>query len=156
MELHINTINSRLVTDNPRLISALTDIYAFKVPGAEYSPQYRRHVWDGKKKFFSKKGEFKTGLLNRVLTDLKKVDADPKIVDNRKTNQNTTDYNFESITYYDYQDRTIREALAKERLIVKAPTAAGKTLIMAGIIKALSGRKMLLLFNAKQLLTQTY
>jgi len=156
MELHINTINSKLVTDNPKLISALADIYAFKVPGAEYSPQYKRHVWDGKKKFFSKKGEFKTGLLERVLADLKKVDANPKIVDSRKTNKNTEDYAFDSITYYDYQDRTIKEAIKKQRLIVKAPTAAGKTLIMAGIIKALSGRKMLLLFNAKQLLTQTY
>lgn len=40
--------------------------------------------------------------------------------------------------------------------VIKAPTAAGKTLIMAGLVKALKGRKMILLFNAKQLLTQTY
>ena len=99
MELHINTINSKLITDNPKLISALADIYAFKVPGAEYSPQYKRHVWDGKKKFFSKKGEFKTGLLERVLADLKKVDAKPKIVDSRKINKDTQDYSFDSITY---------------------------------------------------------
>jgi hypothetical protein len=79
MEIQINTINSRLVTDNPKLISALEELYSFKVPGAEYSPQYRSHRWDGKKKFFSKKGTFKTGLLDRILTDLDKVDANPTI-----------------------------------------------------------------------------
>jgi superfamily II DNA or RNA helicase len=156
MEIQINTINSRLVTDNPKLISALEELYSFKVPGAEYSPQYRSHRWDGKKKFFSKKGTFKTGLLDRVLADLDKVDAKPTIVDSRKFNTSTEDYSFDSITYYDYQEDTIREMLQRKRGVIKAPTAAGKTLIMAGLVKALEGRKMLLMFNAKQLLTQSY
>ena len=70
MELHINTINSKLLTDNHKLLKALEDLYAFKIPGAEYSPQFKRRGWDGKKKFFSRKGQFKTGLLPRVLADL--------------------------------------------------------------------------------------
>ena len=156
MEIHINTINSTLVTDNPKLLSALEDLYSFRVPGAEYSPQYRRHAWDGKKKFFSRRGIFKTGLLERVLGDLKKVDASPTIIDERTTNHDTKDQYFSNITYYDYQDRAIKEALKKERVVIKAPTASGKTLIMAGLVKALFGRKMILLFNAKLLLTQTY
>ena len=156
MEIHINTINSTLVTDNPKLLSALEDLYSFRVPGAEYSPQYRRHAWDGKKKFFSRRGIFKTGLLERVLGDLKKVDASPTIIDERTTNHDTKDQYFSNITYYDYQDRAIKEALKKERVVIKAPTASGKTLIMAGLVKALVGRKMVLLFNAKQLLTQAY
>jgi|ETNvirenome_6_85_1030632.scaffolds.fasta_scaffold05841_4 superfamily II DNA or RNA helicase len=156
MEIHINTINSQLITDNPKLLAALGDLYSFKVPGAEYSPQYRRHAWDGKKRFFSKKGVFKTGLLERVLADLKKVEAKPTIIDKREGNKDTTSYGFDNITYYDYQERTIKEALKEERKVIKSPTASGKTLIMAGLVKALSGRKMILLFNAKQLLTQTY
>lgn len=156
MEIHINTINSQLITDNPKLMSALEDIYSFKVPGAEYSPQYKRHSWDGKKKFFSKKGQFKTGILDIVLADLSKVDAVPTIIDSREFKDNTKPYLFDKITYYDYQTKTIEEALSKKRLVVKAPTGAGKTLIMAGLVKALSGRKMILFFNAKQLLRQTY
>jgi len=156
MEIHINTINSTLVTDNPKLLVALEDLYSFRVPGAEYSPQYRRRAWDGKKRFFSKKGVFKTGLLARVLEDLKKVEASPTLVDARAIDTKTQDYYFDNIKYYDYQDRTIKEMLQKERAIVKSPTASGKTLIMAGLVKALLGRKMVLLFNAKQLLTQTY
>ena len=156
MELHINTINCRLLTDNPKLLSALEDLYSFKVPGAEYSRQYRSRVWDGKKKFFSKKGKFKTGLLDKVLADLKKVDANPKIIDTREYDTAIQDHSFDNINYYDYQERTITEMLKTRRGVIKAPTAAGKTLIMAGLVKALHGRKMMLLFNAKQLLTQTY
>ena len=156
MELHINTINSHIVTDNPKLLSALKELYSFKVPGAEYSPQYKRHSWDGKKSFFSKQGQFKTGLLSRVMSDLDKVDANPKIIDNRKYRTDIKDYQFSGITYYDYQEKTIAAGLEQKRMVVKAPTAAGKTIIMAGLVKALYGRKMILLFNAKQLLTQTY
>ncbi len=156
MELHINTINCKLHTDNPKLLSALEELYSFKVPGAEYSPQYRNRVWDGKKKFFSKKGTFKTGLLQKVLADLDKVDANPKIIDSRTFNKDIIDHHFDNITYYDYQEKTITEMLEIRRGVIKAPTAAGKTLIMAGLVKALHGRKMILLFNAKQLLTQTY
>ena len=156
MELHINTINSRLLTDNHKLLKALEELYAFKVPGAEYSPQYKRRAWDGKKKFFSAKGQFKTGLLHRILADLEKVGAKFSIVDTRSFDSSTQDFTFEKIQYYDYQETTIKEALKQKRMVVKAPTAAGKTLIMAGLVKALAGRKMLLLFNAKQLLKQSY
>ena len=156
MELHINTINSQLVTDNPKLIKALHELYSFKVPGAEYSPQYKRHSWNGKKSFFTKKGVFKTGLLNRVVADLEKIEANLKIIDNRSFSEKVANYQFSGITYYDYQEKTIQNSLKEKRSVIKAPTAAGKTIIMAGLIKALQGRKMLLLFNAKQLLTQTY
>jgi len=156
MEIHINTINSKLVTDNPKLLAALEDLYSFRVPGAEYSPQYRRHSWDGKKKFFSRKGIFKTGLLERVLGDLKKVEATPTLIDSRTSKNKIQEHYFDNITYYDYQDKTIQKMLEDKRGIIKAPTAAGKTLIIAGLVKALAGRKMVLLFNAKQLLTQTY
>jgi len=156
MQLQINTINSHLTTDNEKLVKALVDLYAFKIPGAEYSPRYKNHNWDGKKKFFSKKGHFKTGLLDRILADLKKIDAKFTVVDNRKIDNTYKNYDFPNINYYDYQEKTIKEGLERKRLVIKAPTAAGKTLIMAGLIKALSGRKMVILFNAKQLLTQTY
>ena len=55
MKIHVNTINSHIETDNPKLIKALEDLYSFKVPGAEYSPQYRNRRWDGKKEIFFEK-----------------------------------------------------------------------------------------------------
>ena len=156
MEIRINTINSQLVTDNDKLLKALYNLYAFKIPGAEYSPQYKSRHWDGKKRFFTRQGSFKTGLLDQIIKDLKKVDATFTIIDERKINSDHNNFYFDNINYYDYQEKTIKEGLDKKRMVIKSPTASGKTIIMAGLVKALAGRKMILLFNAKQLLTQTY
>ena len=87
---------------------------------------------------------------------MKKINATPKLIDNRIFNKETKDFSFKDINYYDYQEKTIKEMLTRRLGVIKAPTAAGKTVIMAGLVKALAGRKMVLLFNSKQLLTQTY
>ena len=80
-----------------------------------------------------------------------KVDASFSIVDNRSLNKDIKAYSFSGIDYYDYQAKTIDHTLKTKRNVIKAPTGAGKTVIMAGLVKALEGRKMVLLFNAKQL-----
>jgi len=156
MKLYINTLNSRIETDNPDLLKALYDLYSFKVPGAEYSAAYKRRSWDGKQHFISRSGVFKTGLLQSLLENLKKIDCSPEIIYEKKTEIVPENWNIDGFTYYDYQKELIELALENQRGIVKSPTGSGKTLIMAGLVKALAGRKMVLLFNAKQLLTQTY
>ena len=158
MKIHINTINSRIETDNPKLLKALYDLFSFKVPGAEYSAAYRRRNWDGKQHFISSRGVFQTGLLPRIISTLKKIECDPELVYFKKSleTKEPLDHQIPNFTYYDYQEKLISYALEKKRGIVKSPTGSGKTLIMAGLIQALAGRKMVILFNAKQLLTQTY
>ena len=161
MKIHVDTLNSRLETDNPDILRALYELYSFKIPGAEYSAAYKRRQWDGKTHFISKSGVFKSGLLSRLLADLKKIDCEPEIINNTwKTlvpeDFSPQDSHIDGFKYYDYQEALIKDGLAYKRGIIKSPTGSGKTLIMAGLIKALSGRKMVILFNAKQLLTQTY
>jgi superfamily II DNA or RNA helicase len=158
MKINIGTINSKIETDNPDLLKALCELYSFKAPGAEYSTSYKRRQWDGKIRFISRGGVFKTGLLSRVLADLKKIDCEPEIFGDLHhiITKHKLDYTIQGFTYYDYQKELIEIGLGKMRGIIKSPTGSGKTLIMAGLIKALEGRKMVILFNAKQLLTQTY
>ena len=158
MRIHINNLNSKIETDNPKLLKALYDLYTFRVPGGEYSHAYKRNHWDGKIHFISSTGTFKTGLLSRLLIDLKKIDCEPEILGDLHhiVTKHKTDYSISGFTYYDYQQELIKQGLNKMRGIIKSPTGSGKTLIMAGLIKALAGRKMIILFNAKQLLTQTY
>ena len=159
MKIFVDILNARIETDNPELLKALYDLYSFKVLGAEYSTAYKRRQWDGKQHFLSRSGVFRSGLLDSVLKNLKKIECIPEI---EYTHSITAErYHHQSITidgfkYYDYQKELIDIALDKKRGIVKSPTGSGKTLIMAGLVKALSGRKMVLLFNAKQLLTQSY
>ena len=161
MKVHVSTLNSRIETDNPDLLRALYELYSFKVPGAEYSAAYKRRQWDGKNHFISKSGVFKSGLLSRLLVDLKKIECEPEIINDTlkllvPDKISPEDYQIEGFKYYEYQEELIKQALDEKRGIIKSPTGSGKTLIMAGLIKALAGRKMVILFNAKQLLTQTY
>ena len=157
MKIHVGIQNSRIESDNPKLLQALYELYSFKVPGAEYSAAYKRRQWDGKTHFISKTGVFKSGLLSRLLVDLKKIECEPEVVtESYKKIEPNLDYDIEGFNYYVYQENLIIDALKHKRGIIKSPTGSGKTLIMAGLIKALAGRKMIILFNAKQLLTQTY
>ena len=161
MKIHVGIQNSRIETDNPKLLQALYELYSFKIPGAEYSAAYKRRQWDGKTHFISKSGVFKSGLLSRLLVDLKKIDCEPEVeYEHSITSEwyHHTIITIDKFKYYEYQEELINLGLSKMRGIIKSPTGSGKTLIMAGLIKALGrrNRKMVILFNAKQLLTQTY
>ena len=158
MKIHVDKLNSRIETDNPDLLRALYELYSFKIPGSEYSTAYKRRQWDGKTHFISKAGVFRSGLLSRLLVDLEKVKCEPEILYNtdQSSDKYNKDYKLPQFSYYDYQQELIELGLKNKRGIIKSPTGSGKTLIMAGLIKALAGRKMVILFNAKQLLTQTY
>ena len=157
VKILINTLNSKIKTDNTEILEALYSLYAEKSPGYQYSTAYKRRQWDGKVRFISKDGVFRTGLLNRVLEDLKKIKCTPELeVESPNLKDTVKNWDIEGFTYYDYQKELINKGLENKRGIIKSPTGSGKTLIMAGLVKALAGRKMVLLFNAKQLLTQTY
>jgi superfamily II DNA or RNA helicase len=135
MNIHVGNLDSRIETDNPELLKALYELYSFNVPGARYSPAYRRRQWDGKTHFISKSGVFKTGLLSRLLADLKKIDCEPEIIGAHKTScvpAPNSAPNIEGFTYYDYQEELIWMGLDNMRGIIKSPTGSGKTLIMAG------------------------
>lgn len=158
MKIHINNLKARIETDNPEILDALYKLYSEKTPGYQYSPAYKRRQWDGNTHFITKAGTFRTGLLNRVLDDLKKIDCVPELCYDspQKSDDSIEDYQIDGFSYYSYQKELIERGLKDKRGIIKSPTGSGKTLIMAGLVKALENKKMVLLFNAKQLLTQTY
>mgnify|MGYP002641509382 CR=1 FL=1 len=157
MKIYVGTQKSKIETDNPDLLKALCALYSFKVPGAEYSSAYKRRHWDGKQRFIERSGVFRTGLLSRVLADLKKIECEPELVFTENDGNFKTDpYEIKGFSYFDYQQDLITQGLRERRGVIQSPTGSGKTLIMAALIKALKGRKMVILFNAKQLLKQTY
>jgi len=156
MKIIIGIQKSKITTDNPKLLSSLQRLYTFKVPGATYTAAYRRHSWDGKKRFISENGVFRSGLLIKILKHLKKIDCTPELEFNPPKPKVPSIAKFSNIKYYDYQKDLISKALLLGRATITAPTGSGKTLIMAGLIKSLKNKKMVILFNTKQLLKQTY
>lgn len=156
MRISVGNLISRIETDNPGLLKALVNLFAFPVPGHEYVQAFKRRHWDGKKYFINKAGNFRTGLLDRVLSELKRIGCTPEIVQDFTYNAETQDPTIKDFDFYDYQKKVIQTALEKRRCLINSPTGSGKTLIMAGLIKALGPRKILILFDEKGILNQTY
>ena len=147
---------SFLKTDNEKLLTTLKKKYSAKVPGYNYSAAYKKGGWNGEKYFFSDKtGKFGSGLLSHIEEDLTYLGMDYEIEDLR-TGNHSDDISLPGITLRDYQESMVRKALDAKGCIVKAPTGAGKTLILGGLLKALEGKTGLIFFTKKQLLKQTY
>jgi superfamily II DNA or RNA helicase len=158
MNIEISNLESKLLTDNPKLLNALADLYTFEVKGARYTPQYRRGGWDGKKSFLSRRtGKFPTGMLPRILDRLAEIDCYPELnYDFVPEPDKVFEYSIPDWDYRDYQTKLIGRALTEKRCVIKAPTGAGKTLILAGLIQALQDKTILVLFNSISILEQTY
>tara|TARA_R110002020_G_scaffold22920_10_gene76877 strand:+ start:1389 stop:2741 length:1353 start_codon:yes stop_codon:yes gene_type:complete len=156
MIIEVGNIKSRIRTDNPDLIKALKEVYSFRIKGAEYTPGYRRGAWDGKKSFITSAGVFRSGLLSRILEDLRRLDCTPEIKSEDESSLLEVDDTIDKYNLRDYQKTLANEALKNRRGIIDSPTGSGKTIIMASIVKQLEGKKVVILFNTKQLVTQTY
>jgi len=157
MQIDIGILHSRIHTDNQKLLQALRSLYSFSVPGAAYTSAGRSGRWDGKTNFITVLGKFRTGLLPRILEDLKRIECEPTLNYTYDRNLITPEnWKIDGYTLRDYQEEAVLVGVSNHRAVIQAPTGAGKTLIMAAIIKALQGRKITLLFDAKHLLTQTY
>jgi superfamily II DNA or RNA helicase len=156
MKIQISNQVSRIITDNPEILEVLTKNYSFSVPGAYFSKKVKKGWWNGKIKFVNKRGQFRTGLLDLILTDLHEIGCHPKLIFNDAEDLNLKEWDLDNFNYYSFQREAISYILKNKRTVIKSPTGSGKTLMIAGAIKALSNYKGVVLFNSKQILKQTY
>tara|TARA_R110000851_G_scaffold301668_1_gene458326 strand:+ start:1832 stop:3172 length:1341 start_codon:yes stop_codon:yes gene_type:complete len=155
LKILVKNVNSLLKTENQQLLSVLRKKYSAKIPGARYSRAYKKG-WDGSKYYITEKGVFGTGLLPFILKDLKLAEIEYEIQDEREAVLDSYNIEIPKIKYRDYQKSLIELALKKRMALIQAPTGAGKTIILAGILKALEGKTGLIFFTQKTLLLQTY
>lgn len=135
-----------------------------------HSTLYKRKLWDGYVDFYSKKtGRFLTGLLPEVEMALKIWGVDYQIEDSRTpfefaykniNNQflnNWLPKGDSPVTLYDYQVDLINKIIEFKRGVIQAPTSAGKTLILLGLLHALPpNTPTMILANTKSLVNQIY
>jgi len=132
--------------------------------------------WDGYIQFFAMEtGKFLTGLLPEVTAVLRHFKIDFVVEDNRKKTSfiyEEVDQNFlnqwlpaktlggdpmKPVTLHDYQVELINQVLKHRRGVIYAPTSAGKTFIMLGILKSIPpGTPTLVLQNRVTLAQQNY
>ena len=157
MKIRVGIIDSLIETDNPQIIKVLSDNWAFPVQGYQFTPAYKRRGWDGKKRFITNTGRFKTGLLQDILNDLKKINCEPQIIrDFEVRGGHVFETQINEFTLHDYQEKAVYNALRQERAIIKSPTGSGKTLITAALLTSFPTEKVTILFDERSILTQTF
>jgi superfamily II DNA or RNA helicase len=126
--------------------------------------------WDGYIDFFNKEtGKFLTGLLPEISAVLRHFKVEYQVEDKRSKTPflyESIDQNFlnqwtpkesNPVTLYDYQVELINQVIKHRRGIIFAPTSAGKSLIMLGILKTIPPKTpTLVLQNRVSLAQQNY
>ena len=137
------------VQAEPHVYYELADQFTFEVPGAKFSPAYKKKFWDGKIRLFNTQtGEIYVGLLDRVVQFCKdhgytyefvesKYYGLPFEVNEGISKEGVKDY-MNAISKYkprSYQIDGVYDALRHNRKLLISPTASGKSLMIYSIVR---------------------
>lgn len=168
--LRIENDFSHFLSDNLQIKHELWDRLRFRDKNYFHNRAYKMRKWDGFINFFNiDTGKFLSGLLPEVYAVLKHFNCDYTIEDKRTKTPfafQNIDKNFlnqwlpkdfSPVELHDYQVELINKVTKHRRGIIFAPTSAGKTFIMLGILKTLPvGTPTLVLQNRVSLAQQNY
>ena len=137
------------VQAEPHVYYELADQFTFDVPGAKFSPAYKKKFWDGKIRLFNTQtGEIYVGLLDRIVQFSKDHGYTYEFVDNKHygtpfevnemiSKAGVKDY-MTAISKHkprDYQVEGVYDALRHNRKLLISPTASGKSLMIYSIVR---------------------
>ena len=137
------------VQAEPHVYYELSDQFTFDVPGAKFSPAYKKKFWDGKIRLFNTQtGEIYVGLLDRIVQFSKDHGYTYEFVDNKHygtpfevnemiSKAGVKDY-MTAISKHkprDYQIEGVYDALRHNRKLLISPTASGKSLMIYSIVR---------------------
>ena len=150
----------------------LADQFTFEVPGAQFSPAYKKKFWDGKIRLFNtQNGQIYVGLLDRVIQFCKDHGYTYEFKDNKhygtpfEVNPNISQ---EGVKDYmnaicrhsprSYQVEGVYDALRHNRKLLISPTASGKSLMIYSIVRYFVERKQntLIVVPTTSLVEQMY
>ena len=160
------------VQAEPHVYYELADQFTFEVPGAKFSPAYKKKFWDGKIRLFNtQKGEIYVGLLDRMVQFCKDHDYTYEFVDNKyyglpfEVNEmiskaGVKDYMIAISKHKprDYQIDGVYDALRHNRKLLISPTASGKSLMIYAIVRYFveKGENTLIVVPTTSLVEQMY
>jgi len=164
--LKISNDFSYFLSTDESIRHELWDRLRFREKNYFHNRAYKMRKWDGYIEFFDKNtGKFLTGILPEVSAFLRHKNVEYTVEDTRDLTQfnvNEVDENFlnegeSPVELRDYQVELINQVIKHRRGIIFAPTSAGKSLIMIGIIKTLKpNTPVLVLQNRLSLAQQNY
>jgi superfamily II DNA or RNA helicase len=127
----------------------LADQFTFEVPGAQFSPSYKKRYWDGKIRLFNvQTKEIYVGLLDRIVQFCKDHGYTYEFKDNKYyglpfevndgiSKEGVKDY-VTAISRHkprDYQIDGVYDALRHNRKLLISPTASGKSLMIYSLVR---------------------
>ena len=127
----------------------LADQFTFDVPGASFSPAYKKKFWDGKIRLFNiQNGQIYVGLLDKIVQFCKDHGYTYEFKDNKHygtpfevnptiSKEGVKDY-MNAISRHkprDYQIEGVYDALRHNRRLLLSPTASGKSLMIYSIVR---------------------
>tara|TARA_B100000927_G_scaffold202897_1_gene164488 strand:+ start:316 stop:1782 length:1467 start_codon:yes stop_codon:yes gene_type:complete len=127
----------------------LADQFTFEVPGAQFSPSYKKRYWDGKIRLFNiQTKEIYIGLLDRIVQFCKDHGYTYEFKDNKYyglpfevndgiSKEGVKDY-VTAISRHkprDYQIEGVYDALRHNRKLLISPTASGKSLMIYSLVR---------------------
>ena len=150
----------------------LADQFTFEVPGATFSPAYKKKFWDGKIRLFNiQKKEIYVGLLDRIIQFCKDHEYTYEFLDNKHygtpfevnegiSKEGVKDY-MTAISKHkprDYQIEGVYDALRHNRKLLISPTASGKSLMIYSIVRYFveTGKNTLIVVPTTSLVEQMY
>jgi superfamily II DNA or RNA helicase len=161
--LDVDVVYTYVRSDNPDIHSEIDRLLSVKVPWAYWSSAYKMGFWDGYKRFYDiLRGRFLTGFLPKVIAQL--VDKGFDVQVNGQENvfggwkgdvENVVLNGVDEVRWKETQLPVLKQVLMTKRAVVKMGTGAGKTEVIAGILKALSEERGLVLVHRVELLHQT-
>lgn len=157
----------------------LQDFFTFQVPGAQFTPQYRAKMWDGKIRLYNVwTKSIYGGLVNHVIEFARQRNYTIEYLDNEiyggvkpKSYIHSKDITEKFIKFLklrskgqeieirDYQLDAVYHALTNEKALLLSPTASGKSLIIYCLIRAiqeLDQRPILIVVPTTSLVEQMY
>jgi len=153
-----NEVNLQISSEE-HVYYELSDQFTFEVPGAKFSPAYKKKFWDGKIRLFNvNTKEIYVGLLDRVVQFCKDHEYTYEFLENKyygtpfEVNDNISkegvkDY-MTAISRHkprDYQIEGVHDALKYNRRLLISPTASGKSLMIYGIVRYYVEKKLSIL-----------
>lgn len=169
-----NEVYVRLICD-PHVLYELAPYFTFEVPGAKFSPAFKRGGWNGQISLLSKTtGEIYTGLLDRVIAKIKnhgytyefknsKFYGSPFEINEKVSKEAISGFvnvigKKAGFKPYDYQINTVYQCLRYNRKTIVSATSSGKSLMIYAIAKyyLMEDLRVLCVFPTTSLIHQMY
>lgn len=167
----VDEVHLRIYSD-PSVEMELSDFFTFQYPGAQFTPQFRARLWDGKVRMYDViRKTLYVGLINYVYDFANNRGYElefttPIHVTNHITTEQVEDFakwlnphgRGNPIEIRDYQVEAVQTALDRNRVLLLSPTASGKSFIIYTTMRwhLEEGRKCILIVPTTSLVEQMY